>query len=139
MKIGFSFGRCLRDIVNGEVDIDEVVVLITRTHMKDLTSVKDVVFQYLGRQDYLYGLDSDQCFEVAETLWASGRIHQPRLYGQGYASRPENLIWMDLYPCVKDMSPAVESAWNEYRLALALVHSNELAQEDIDESTYRYG
>jgi len=31
MKIGLSYSRCVRDIVNGVVDIDDVLVLITRT------------------------------------------------------------------------------------------------------------
>ena len=34
MKIGFSLGRCVRDIVNGEVDIDDVAFLITATNIK---------------------------------------------------------------------------------------------------------
>jgi len=31
MKIGFSFGRCVRDIVKGIVDIDDVMCVIART------------------------------------------------------------------------------------------------------------
>ena len=31
MKIGLSYSRCVRDIVDGTVDIDDVLVLITRT------------------------------------------------------------------------------------------------------------
>ena len=31
MKIGLSYSRCVRDIVDGVVDIDDVLVLITRT------------------------------------------------------------------------------------------------------------
>ena len=35
MKIGFSFGRCIRDIVNGEINIDDVAFLITATRIRD--------------------------------------------------------------------------------------------------------
>jgi hypothetical protein len=31
MKIGLSYSRCVRDIVDGRVDIADVLVLITRT------------------------------------------------------------------------------------------------------------
>ena len=31
MKIGLSYSRCVRDIVDGKVDIADVLVLITRT------------------------------------------------------------------------------------------------------------
>jgi len=32
MKVGLSYSRCVRDIVDGQVDIDDVLVLITRTN-----------------------------------------------------------------------------------------------------------
>ena len=31
MKIGLSYSRCVRDIVDGKVDIDDVLVIIART------------------------------------------------------------------------------------------------------------
>jgi len=31
MKIGLSYSRCILDIVEGRVDIEDVLVLITRT------------------------------------------------------------------------------------------------------------
>jgi hypothetical protein len=31
MKIGLSYSRCVRDIVDGIVDIDDILVVITRT------------------------------------------------------------------------------------------------------------
>ena len=31
MKIGLSYSRCVRDIVDGKVDIRDVLVIITRT------------------------------------------------------------------------------------------------------------
>ena len=32
MKVGLSYGRCILDIHNGVVDINDVLVIITRTH-----------------------------------------------------------------------------------------------------------
>ena len=31
MKIGLSYSRCVRDIVDGKVDLDDVLVIIART------------------------------------------------------------------------------------------------------------
>ena len=31
MKVGFSLGRCIRDIVNNVVDIEDVIVIIAGT------------------------------------------------------------------------------------------------------------
>ena len=32
MKIGLSYSRCVRDIVDGKVDINDVLVIIARTN-----------------------------------------------------------------------------------------------------------
>jgi hypothetical protein len=138
MKIGFSFGRCLRDIVTGEVEYDDVLVLITRTHMAQVEHIADVVDQYLDVRHYLGGLDAEDCHKTAIKLWNDGKLHQPRMYGQSYASRPEGLIWMDLFPSVtKDVNPMVQEAWENYRMTLSLAHSNSLPTGDTDEHVYK--
>jgi len=40
MKIGFSLGRCVRDIVNGDIGLDEVAFIITAT---SISSVEQLV------------------------------------------------------------------------------------------------
>ena len=32
MKIGLSYSRCVRDIVDGKVDIDDVLIIVSRTN-----------------------------------------------------------------------------------------------------------
>ena len=138
MKIGFSFGRCLRDIVTGEVEYDDVLVLVTRTHMSQVEHIAEVVDQYLDIRHYLGGLDAEACHTTAIKLWNDGKLHQPRMYGQSYASRPEGLIWMDLFPSVtKDVNPMVQDAWDNYRMTLSLAHSNSLPTENVDEHVYK--
>ena len=138
MKIGFSFGRCLRDIVTGEVEYDDVLVQVTRTHMSRVEHIADVVVQYLDVRHYLGGLDAEACHATAIKLWNDGKLHQPRMYGQSYASRPEGLIWMDLFPSVtKDVNPMVQEAWENYRMTLSLAHSNSLPTGDTDEHVYK--
>jgi len=137
MKIGFSFGRCIRDIVEGVVDIDDVAVMICRTRIENREALENVIGEYLFRRGYLEGLDKDQCLAVAYSLWDDGKIHQPRMYGVHYASRSDQHLWMDLYPSVTEVSPMVEEAWNQYRMTLGLVHMDRIPTEYNDERDYR--
>lgn len=120
MKIGFSFGRCLRDIVDGKVAVDDVLVIIARTHMETLVHVKNVVEIYLDRPEYLQGRDPEVCHAVARELWDAGKIHQPRLNGAMLRSIPEDYIWCDVVPTAMDRSPALDMAWNSYRTLLVM-------------------
>jgi hypothetical protein len=122
MKIGFSFGRCIRDIVNGVVDIDDVVVIVARTHMETLEHVVGVVDAYMFRDGYLLDLDRNVCVNVATELWERGKIHQPRIFGHNQNMVSEQYMWMDLFPSVKDTDESVTEAWNHYRAMLNLIH-----------------
>jgi hypothetical protein len=120
MKIGFSFGRCIRDIVRGEVDIDDVLVIVARTRMSDITAVRTVISEYMYRGDYLYGLEEDECQQVGAELFESGRVHQARLesgniWGQGAAHG--DAVWADVVPTTH-MNEQVKEAWNHYRFLL---------------------
>lgn len=122
MKIGFSFGRCVRDIVNGTVDIDDVTVIVARTHMETMEHVQYVIDEYLFRPGYLQGLDKDKCHEVAAQLWNRGLIHQPRVSGSYRMPAAEQYVWMDLFPSFTDADETVTEAWNHYRAMLNLLH-----------------
>ncbi len=98
MKIGFSFGRCIRDIVNGEVDINDVAFLITATRIRDEEHVSQVIGTYMDERTYLMGLDYDKCMEVALALWNSHRVLQPRAQGMHRHMQPESSIWVDISP-----------------------------------------
>lgn len=120
MKIGFSFGRCVRDIVNGEVSLEDVLVIISGTHMETPEQMKGVVRTYLSYPEYLDGCDADRCQEVARQLWYAGKLHQPRRYGASATHIPEAYVWMDVVPTAKDADPAVREAWQGYRMLLAM-------------------
>lgn len=122
MKIGFSFGRCIRDIVKGDVSIDDVMCIIARTYMETPEDMHGVVRQYHA-YSHLSGLELDKCLEVANELYYQGKLHQPRLYGTIRFSVPEEYVWMDLMPTVKDMSPSVRDAWENYKMMLKLCAS----------------
>ncbi len=120
MKIGFSFGRCVRDVVNGTVELDDVLVIVAGTHVKDRPHIRRVIEQYLHIEGYLIGLDPDRCHAVAEQLWDLGKLHQPRAYGTRPAHITEEHVWMDVVPTVLDMDPGVKEAWDQYRTLLVM-------------------
>jgi hypothetical protein len=123
MKIGFSLGRCVRDIVNGEVDIDSVAFIIAATAIRSPEQLDQVIEDYLWRSDYLSGLDEVRCKEVALELWNSSKILQPRLQGLHRHKQPENAIWVDIFATVNSNSEAVKTAWDSYRFMLHMVEN----------------
>lgn len=133
MKIGFSFGRCLRDIVLGHVDIDDVVVIVTRTNM-DREHIESVIAEYAYRRDYLADLPLDRCLVAAYELYDSGRLHQPRKYQAYRAHVPSDSIWFDLFPTSLSENEAVKSAWNKYRMSLMLL--GEIDKNRTNEKIY---
>jgi hypothetical protein len=120
MKIGFSLGRCIRDIVNGTVDIDDVVVIVTGTLIRDQEHLKGVVSEYMWRQDYLQGLDEAECQGVASVLWREGKFHQPRALGGNPPRVREMAVWGDLVPTGGFEDPMIQDAWQAYRSMLGL-------------------
>ena len=126
MKIGFSFGRCVRDIVNGEVSVDDVAFLITATRIDQEEHLEQVVNAYLNEPGYLLGLDPDRCQEVALKLWDTNRILQPRRQGMHRHQQPESSIWVDMFPTELSDNQSVKNAWSNYRTMLHMV-------ENVDE------
>ena len=123
MKIGFSFGRCIRDIVNGDVSIDDVAFIITATNMGDREHMDNVLKMYMNEPRYLLGLDYDQCLEIARQLWDTNRIIQPRAQGLHRHSQPESSVWIDMFPTELSENEAVKKAWEAYRFMLHMVEN----------------
>ena len=131
MKIGFSFGRCIRDIVNGEVDYDSVAWIISGTAIRDSASAMAVIDDYMHRPDYLWGLDEERCQEVGMRLFEEGKIFQPRLQGIRAFQIPEGAIWADLFPTNMSNNEAAKTAWEAYRFML---HMTAQVPEDVKEN-----
>jgi hypothetical protein len=123
MKIGFSLGRCIRDIVKGEIALDDVAFVIAATNIHSEEQLTQVVDSYLYRDDYLYMLDETQCRQVALSLWNSNRILQPRRQGMHRHMQPENAVWVDMFPTVNSNNEAVKKAWDSYRFMLHMVEN----------------
>ena len=118
MKIGFSFGRCIRDIVNGDINIDDVAFLITATRIRDEDHIGQVIGTYMDESTYLLGLDYNKCMEVALILWNTNRVIQPRAQGMHRHMQPENSIWVDIFPTTLSTNESVKKAWDSYRFML---------------------
>lgn len=123
MKIGFSFGRCIRDIVNGKVSIDDVAFLITATRIKDEEHIAQVIGSYMGESSYLLGLDYETCMKVAKILWNTNRVLQPRAQGLHRHAQPENSVWVDMFPTQLSSNESVKKAWDAYRLMLHMTEN----------------
>jgi len=137
MKIGLSYSRCIRDIVDGKVDIADVLVLITRTDFDphDDEQWKDIWEGYGGGQTMgspwsspewsnYPAEDEDRFRSVTIELWETGRFHQPRKFGAHPARRPE--IWLEtVLPSSELISnPAAKKAWDSFQTIAGLTNVN---------------
>jgi len=130
MKVGFSLGRCIRDIVNDIVTYDDVAFIISGTALRDEDAIKACVEQYMWRNDYLSGLDQDQCTEIALRLYTEGKVFKTRLQCIRAFRIPERAVWADLFPTIVSESDAVKKAWEAYRFML---HMTAQVHEDLKE------
>ena len=125
MKIGLSLSRCLRDIYEGRVEENEVLVIIART---DLDPHNDAHWNGIW-DGYLYGGMSNPEWAGMEEheegmhkllceLYDDGKIHQPR---QFKAHPPRmNYYWLECFVPNNESSPAVRSAWEQYKVIAEL-------------------
>ena len=136
MKIGLSYSRCVRDIVDGVVDINDVLVLITRT---DFDPNNDEQWQgiwegYGGGQTFGspysnpewidYPAEDEAKFRnVSIELWKTGKLHQPRKFGARPQRRPE--IWLETFLPSSELetNPAAKKAWDTFQIVAGLTNT----------------
>ena len=131
MKIGLSYSRCVRDIVDGVVDINNVLVLITRT---DFDPHNDEQWQeiwqgYHQRNGWsnpewsrYTDEDQDRFRNISIELYDTGKIHQPRKFGAHPARRPE--IWLEAVLPSSELktNPAAKDAWDKFQTIAGLTN-----------------
>ena len=123
MKIGFSLGRCIRDIVMGKIAEDDVAFIITATCIREAEQLAPVIADYTLRSDYLAGLDAVECLRVAKSLWDSNKLIQPRREGIHRHKQPANSIWVDIFPTELSDNESVKKAWDAYRFMIHMVEN----------------
>jgi len=131
MKIGLSYSRCVRDIVDGVVDIDDVLIIISRT---DFDPRNDEQWSSIWKGYHNpYGLsnpewvayqdlDEDRFRSVSIELWETGRLHQPRQFGAHPKRRPE--IWLEAVLPSSELAknPAAKVAWDKFQMVAGLTN-----------------
>ena len=133
MKIGLSYSRCVRDIVDGRVNIADVLIIIARTDFDPRNDEQwNGIWQGYGGGQTLgspwsnpewngYGAEREVEFrEVSIALLESGRLHQPRQFG----ARPHRLTYYWLETVLPkeelDRNPAVRDAWEQFQMLAGL-------------------
>lgn len=133
MKIGLSYSRCIRDIVDGKVDIDDVLVIVARTDFdpREDDQWKSIWEGYGGGQTMgspwsqpewgNYGSDREQEFrQVSIDLLNHGKFHQPRQFG----AHPRRLpyYWLETFAPESEIAnnPATVKAWEKYKMLAGL-------------------
>jgi hypothetical protein len=140
MKIGLSYSRCVRDIVDGVVDINDVLIIIARTDfdphneeqwagiwagygggsgmqsMRGFLSGSNPEWEGYGAEDEI------KFREVSIELWDSGKFHQPRKFGAHPSRRPE--IWLEtvLPSSELERNPAAKAAWDKFQMVAGLTN-----------------
>ena len=137
MKIGLSYSRCIRDIVDGVVDINDVLVVIARTDFDPHNDEQwaGIWKGYGGGQTFGnpfsnpewidYPAEDEQKFRgVSIELWETGKLHQPRKFGARPSRRPE--IWLEtvLPSSELETNPAAKMAWEKFQTIAGLTSVN---------------
>ena len=131
MKIGLSYSRCVRDIVDGVVDIDDVLVVITRTDFDphDDEQWASIWSGYHGYSPWSNpewanypDEDEDRFRSVSIELWDTGKLHQPRKFGAHPSRRPE--IWLEAVLPNSELAknPAAKLAWDKFQTVAGLTN-----------------
>jgi hypothetical protein len=128
MRVGLSFSRCVRDIVDGIVDIEDVLVVVARTDFdpNDDSSWASIWSGYHWNNPEWgnYPDEDEQRFrDVSVELWAQGKLHQPRKFGAYPARRPE--FWLEtVLPSEElDRNSAVKKAWDNFQVVAGLTNT----------------
>ena len=131
MKIGLSYSRCIRDIVDGVVDINDVLVLITRTDFNPNDDEQWAgIWEGYGGGQNLGGLwsnpewagyhDEELFRKISRELYDTGKMHQPRRFGAHPIRRPE--IWLEtvLPSSELESNPAAKKAFEQFQTIAGL-------------------
>jgi hypothetical protein len=133
MKIGLSYSRCVRDIVDGVVDIADVLIIISRTDFdphdnEQWQGIWQGYHQRGGWSNPEWGHyaeeDEDRFRSVSIELWETGKLHQPRKFGAHPSRRPE--IWLEAVLPSSELkkNPAAKIAWDKFQTVAGLTNVN---------------
>ena len=147
MKIGLSYSRCVRDIVDGKVDIDDVLVIVARTDFdpRDDEQWQGIWQAYEGGPNtsmirgYFGGSNpewsgynnEDQFRSVSIELLERGKLHQPRQFGARPGRLPYYWLEASLPADELESNPAVKKAWEQFQIVAGLSKSTKILKDDF--------
>lgn len=141
MKIGLSYSRCILDIVQGKVDIEDVLVIVARTdfdpHNDDQwqgiwqgygggtnnTSSRGF-FSHSNPEWAGYEDEDEHLFrDVSIELWEQGKLHQPRKFGAHPRRVP--YYWLETVLPSEELesNPSVKKAFEQFQIVAGLTNT----------------
>lgn len=132
MKIGLSFSRCLRDIFLGEVDYDDVLIIIARTNFdpNNDDQWKGIWngYHHGGTWNHpewhsIPDEKEEELRSIACMLYNDGKLHQPRKFGAHAPRRPEYWLETVLPSEELERNPAAKTAWNNFQIVAGLTNT----------------
>ena len=130
MRIGLSFSRCVLDIVEGKVDIDDVLIIIARTDFNPTDDKHwDAIWHGyatgngLSAPEWAYTKHTEEEFRnVTLELYNEGKLHQPRQFGKHPVRRSE--IWLEAVLPSEELehNPAAKQAWDRFQVIAGLTN-----------------
>ncbi|MDA9953094.1 hypothetical protein N9D61_01925 [Planktomarina sp.] len=127
MKVGLSFSRCIRDIVEARVEFDDVLVVVSRTDFdphngQHWEGIWDGYRyggmsnpEWAGAEPTLSDEEASNVYRnVAKQLYDSGKFHQPRQFGAHPPRMP--YYWLECVMTPEEHNPAQQKAWDNYKL-----------------------
>lgn len=140
MKIGLSFSRCVRDIVEGNVNISDVLVIVARTDFDphDDAQWSGIWAGYHGgsffntRAEWGNTEHTEEDFRtVSIELWDSGKLHQPRKFGAHPRRLPYHWLETVLTDEDLEMNSAAKQAWDQFQFLAGLTSVNLNKHDDF--------
>jgi hypothetical protein len=140
MKIGLSYSRCIRDIVDGKVDLTDVLVVIART---DFDPHNDEQWEGIWAGYHGYSpwsnpewasyedADEEKFRKISIELYDTGRLHQPRQFGAHPTRMPYYWLEASLPAEELESNPAVQRAWQQFQIVAGLAKSEKILKDDF--------
>jgi hypothetical protein len=142
MKIGLSYSRCVKDIADGRVDINDVLVVIARTNFDPNNDEqwKGIWEGYGGGQTFgspfsnpewidYPAEDEDRFRNISIKLWEQGKFHQPRQFGAHPSRLPYYWMEVGLTSHDIDSNPTVKKAWEQFQILAGLANKTKIKDE----------
>ncbi len=125
MKIGLSYSRCVRDIVDGKVNIEDVLVIVSRTDFDPYNDEQWAGiwggYHWQNPEWASYAdEDEDKFRQVSKDLWDSGKFHQPRKFGAHPRRMPQYWLETVLPSEELEMNPSAKAAWEKFQTLAGL-------------------